>query len=162
MKIGILAFISEESISPAEVARKCEALGFESLFLPEHAIIPVKHRVPYPAGDGTIPEPYAHFPDPFAMRTYYHGALEPGQLNTRADLQSTPHSRTSPRLRSFCPTGVDSERLAPSKRRSKSGLAVVPVLKSSKTVACELSPIRLPLGKFPRSAAVHSPGGLEG
>jgi len=65
MKIGILAFLSEESISPAEVARKCEALGFESLFLPEHAIIPVKHRVPYPAGDGTIPEPYAHFPDPF-------------------------------------------------------------------------------------------------
>jgi len=46
MKIGILAFLSEESISPAEVARKCEALGFESLFLPEHAIIPVKHRVP--------------------------------------------------------------------------------------------------------------------
>ena len=52
-------------MSPVEFARKCEALGFESLFLPEHAIIPVKHRVPYLAGDGTIPELYAHFPDPF-------------------------------------------------------------------------------------------------
>lgn len=65
MKIGILALLSEDTADPARVARKCEALGFESFFLPEHAIIPVKHKVPYPAGDGTIPEPYAHFLDPF-------------------------------------------------------------------------------------------------
>src|ERR1700687_5738839 len=92
----------------------------------------------------------------------YHGALEPGQVNFLAEWQSTPNNRTRPRLRSCCPTGVESARLAPSKRRSKPGLAVVPLLKSSKIVAWELLPIRLPLGKFPRSAVVHSPVGLEG
>lgn len=65
MKIGVLAFTYEETPDPATVARKCEALGFESLFFPEHPIIPVEHRTPYPLGDGSIPEPYAHMPDPF-------------------------------------------------------------------------------------------------
>jgi hypothetical protein len=102
--------------------------------------------------------------DPFlcARPVAYHGALEPGQVNFLAEWQSTPNNRTRPRLRSRCPTGVESARLAPSKRRSKAGLVVVPVLKSSKIVACELLPIRLPLGKFPRSAVVHNPVGLEG
>jgi probable F420-dependent oxidoreductase len=65
MKIGLLAFISENTIDPASLGKKAESLGFESLFFPEHAIIPVHHKVPYPAADGKIPEPYAHFPDPF-------------------------------------------------------------------------------------------------
>ena len=65
MKIGVLAFTNEQTPDPATVARKCEALGFESMFIPEHPIIPVEHRTPYPLGDGTIPEPYAHMPDPF-------------------------------------------------------------------------------------------------
>jgi probable F420-dependent oxidoreductase len=65
MKIGVLAFTYEETPDPATVARKCEALGFESIFFPEHPIIPVEHRTPYPLGDGKIPEPYAHMPDPF-------------------------------------------------------------------------------------------------
>ncbi len=65
MKIGVLAFTNEGTPDPAAVARKSEALGFESLFFPEHPIIPVEHRTPYPLGDGKIPEPYAHMPDPF-------------------------------------------------------------------------------------------------
>ena len=65
MKIGVLAFTNEETPDPATVARKCEEVGFESLFFPEHPIIPVEHRTPYPLGDGKIPEPYAHMPDPF-------------------------------------------------------------------------------------------------
>ena len=66
MKFGVLPFISETSARPDVVAKKCEDLGFESFWLPEHAIIPVKHRTPYPASkDGIIPEPYAHIVDPF-------------------------------------------------------------------------------------------------
>ena len=57
MKFGVLAFISETSARPEAVARKCEDLGYESFWLPEHAIIPVTHKTPYPAGDGKIPEP---------------------------------------------------------------------------------------------------------
>ena len=66
MKFGVLAFISETSARPDAVARKCEDLGYESFWLPEHAIIPVTHKTPYPGGgDGKIPEPYSHIIDPF-------------------------------------------------------------------------------------------------
>jgi len=66
MKIGLLAFVTEQTVDPASLAKKCEALGFESFYLPEHPIIPVTHKTPYPLSkDGAIPEPYAHMVDPF-------------------------------------------------------------------------------------------------
>jgi len=66
MKIGLLAFVTSYSVDPSSLARKCESLGFESFYLPEHAIIPVKHKTPYPLSkDGEIPEPYSQMVDPF-------------------------------------------------------------------------------------------------
>jgi probable F420-dependent oxidoreductase len=66
MKIGLLAFVGAQTVDPAALARKCEALGFESFYLPEHAIIPVEHKTRYPLSkDGEIPEPYAQMVDPF-------------------------------------------------------------------------------------------------
>ena len=49
MKIGILGFITETSIDTMTFARKAESLGFDSFFLPEHPIIPVVRKSPYPA-----------------------------------------------------------------------------------------------------------------
>jgi len=66
MKIGLLAFVTAQSVDPASLAKKCESLGFESFYLPEHAIIPVKHKTRYPLSkDGEIPEPYSQMVDPF-------------------------------------------------------------------------------------------------
>ncbi len=65
MKIGILAWISSYTADPASVAKKCEAAGFESFFLPEHPVFPVEVRTPLPRGDGKIPDFYAHVIDPF-------------------------------------------------------------------------------------------------
>lgn len=67
MKIGIFAMLSEKTIDPVSAARRCEELGFESLWVPEHAIIPVQMKVPYPALDGKVPDPYTRFPDPFVL-----------------------------------------------------------------------------------------------
>ena len=67
MKIGIFAMLSERTLDPVSVARKCEELGFESIWVPEHAIIPVHTKVPYPALDGKIPDAYTRFPDPFVL-----------------------------------------------------------------------------------------------
>ncbi len=65
MTVGLQAFVTETTADPARIARKAEALGFDSIFIPEHPMIPVHHRTPYPIGDGSIPEFYAHMPDPF-------------------------------------------------------------------------------------------------
>ena len=50
---------------PDDLARALEERGFESLWIGEHAHLPATGRVPYPAGDGTIPEPYKHMADMF-------------------------------------------------------------------------------------------------
>jgi probable F420-dependent oxidoreductase len=66
MKIGVLGFVSTNTVDPASMAKRAEALGFESFYLPEHPVIPVKHKTRYPlSADGEIPEPYAHMIDPF-------------------------------------------------------------------------------------------------
>jgi probable F420-dependent oxidoreductase len=81
MKIGIFAMLSERTLDPSYVARRCEELGFESIWVPEHAIIPVNTKVPYPALDGKIPDAYTRFPDPFvllAMMASVTGTLKLG------------------------------------------------------------------------------------
>ena len=82
MKIGLQAFVTDNTANPADVARKAEALGFDSIFIPEHPIIPIHHRTPYPMGDGTIPEFYAHMPDPFVSLALAAGATTRMKLAT--------------------------------------------------------------------------------
>ncbi|HVA12846.1 MAG TPA: TIGR03619 family F420-dependent LLM class oxidoreductase [Candidatus Binataceae bacterium] len=68
MKIGLLAVVNEHSVGPANLARKAEALGFESLWLPDHPVMPVHTTTPLPEtppGKGEIPDHYSHMCDPF-------------------------------------------------------------------------------------------------
>jgi probable F420-dependent oxidoreductase len=68
MKIGFLTVVNERSADPVSLARKAEELGFESAWVPDHAIIPVHTSTPLPEtqpGQGGIPEVYAHMCDPF-------------------------------------------------------------------------------------------------
>ncbi len=74
MKVGLHAFLTESTASPASIARKAEALGFDSMFIPEHLMIPIHHRTPYPFGDGSIPELYAHLPELFVSLALAAGA----------------------------------------------------------------------------------------
>lgn len=83
MKIGLLAFVGPTTANPAVLARKCETLGFESFYLPEHPILPVNHKTPYPlAADGKIPETYANMPDPFVGLALAAGATSKIKLGT--------------------------------------------------------------------------------
>jgi probable F420-dependent oxidoreductase len=82
MKIGLLGFIASYTADPGTIARKCEALGFDALFIPEHPIIPVKHRTPYPTGDGTIPSIYSQMPDPFVSLAFAAAATSKIKLGT--------------------------------------------------------------------------------
>ena len=64
MQLGVFSFNTEYTMPADELARECEARGFESLWLPEHTHIPVSRESPYPGG-GELPEEYVHMSDPF-------------------------------------------------------------------------------------------------
>src|SRR5262249_14239564 len=65
MNVGLVHYLSTAyAIDPAVLAKRAEALGFDSLWLPEHPIMPVRTVTPFPLG-GPIPAFYADFIDPF-------------------------------------------------------------------------------------------------
>ena len=66
MKIGVNMTFSSRSIDVAVIAQKAESLGFESLWLPEHPVIPVHVTTRYQGSpDGAIPPSMSDIADPF-------------------------------------------------------------------------------------------------
>ena len=66
MKIGVSTFPTDYSIDIAVLARRAEELGFDSLWVPEHAILPVGAKTPWPgSAEGVMPKEYADIADPF-------------------------------------------------------------------------------------------------
>lgn len=64
--IGISSFLTDYSIDIAVLAKRAEEMGFESLWVPEHPILPAKTSSPWPGSpDGVIPRVYADIVDPF-------------------------------------------------------------------------------------------------
>jgi len=63
MDIGLLAFPSDLTMGPAELAVAAEQRGFESVFYPEHSHLPVDSG-PWPGGP-VVPTHYAHTLDLF-------------------------------------------------------------------------------------------------
>lgn len=66
MDIAITMFVTHHSIDIITLAQKAEALGFESLWLPEHPVYPVHTATPFPGTpDGSVPDFYKQLVDPF-------------------------------------------------------------------------------------------------
>ena len=66
MNIGVSLFPGQQPIDAAVVAQKAEALGFDSLWLGEHPIIPVHSTSSAPGtSGGSIPDFYSRLVDPF-------------------------------------------------------------------------------------------------
>ena len=66
MKIGVNTRFSSRSMDVAVIAQKAEALGFESLWLPEHIVMPVHVTTRYQGSpDGAIPPSMSDIGDPF-------------------------------------------------------------------------------------------------
>ena len=66
MDVGISTFLTDYSIDVAVLARRAEEMGFESLWLPEHPVIPVGFSTPWPGSPGDpLPKYYADTVDPF-------------------------------------------------------------------------------------------------
>ena len=64
MKLGVTMFATDYAMRPDDLARECEARGFESLWFPEHTHIPASRKSPWPAG-GELPKDYWHTHDLF-------------------------------------------------------------------------------------------------
>jgi probable F420-dependent oxidoreductase len=64
MKIGVLMVFHETTARPGPFAAELERSGFESLWVPEHPVLPVNPQTPFPQG-GPIPDVYAHMSDQF-------------------------------------------------------------------------------------------------
>lgn len=64
MRFGVITFITDQGIGPAELGGALEQRGFESLFLADHSHIPVDAKTPFPMG-GPIPGKYYRVLDPF-------------------------------------------------------------------------------------------------
>jgi probable F420-dependent oxidoreductase len=66
MNIGVSLFPGSQPIDAAVVAQKAEALGFDSLWMGEHPVMPVHSTSPAPGASGeSIPDFYSRLVDPF-------------------------------------------------------------------------------------------------
>lgn len=68
MDIGFLLPATNKAGDLPTLARRVEALGYDSLWIPEHPIIPRGEHTPYPFG-GPLPEHYGRWWDPFVALT---------------------------------------------------------------------------------------------
>ena len=66
----------------AQVAKRAEALGVDSLWVLDRALYPVAPKAPYPVGDGTLPLQYRTTLDPFATLSFVAGQTERVKLGT--------------------------------------------------------------------------------
>jgi probable F420-dependent oxidoreductase len=64
MDVGVLIPTTAQSGDVVEVARQVEALGYHSLWIPEHPIIPIAFNSAMPIS-GRLPEHYGRWVDPF-------------------------------------------------------------------------------------------------
>jgi probable F420-dependent oxidoreductase len=69
MDVGILVATTERTGRIDAIARAVEAVGYESLWIPEHPVIPIGFKTPVPGGVGELPEHYGRWVDPFVALT---------------------------------------------------------------------------------------------
>ena len=83
MNIGISTFPTDYSTDIALLARWAEEMGFESLWVPEHPIIPVQTSSPWPgSADGALPKAYADIVDPFVALARIHRFIQVDGVRT--------------------------------------------------------------------------------
>jgi probable F420-dependent oxidoreductase len=70
MDVGVLMFVTARALPVTDLARACEERGLESLWVPEHPVVPRDYDTRYPLSpDGKMPRPYTELPDAFGVLT---------------------------------------------------------------------------------------------
>lgn len=81
MDIGIFAVLTDRTIDPARLATRVEALDFESLWLPDHIIMPAQTGSQTPGG-GRPAESYRRMGDPLVLLAVAAGVTTRLKLGT--------------------------------------------------------------------------------
>lgn len=81
MKIGVIIFPTEYTISMTELAPALEARGYDTLLVPEHTHIPTSRRTPWPGG-ADLPKEYSHSLDPFVALSFAAAATKTLTIGT--------------------------------------------------------------------------------
>ncbi len=84
-KLGVMMFATRTTMPLPRLAARVEALGFESLFLPEHPVIPERFESEYPGG-GPLPDEYRMMVDPYVGLAAAAGATRSIRLGTSISL----------------------------------------------------------------------------
>jgi probable F420-dependent oxidoreductase len=83
LDIGFLVAPTVQSGDLAEIARAVEARGYESLWIPEHPVIPIMMKTEFPfTSDRKLPEHYGRWADPFVALTVAACATRKIKLGT--------------------------------------------------------------------------------
>src|SRR5437867_10410264 len=84
MHVGILMFVTGRALPVTDLARACEARGIESLWVPEHPVVPAAYETRYPLSeDGKMPRPYIELPDCFATLAAAAAVTQEDRKSTR-------------------------------------------------------------------------------
>src|SRR5206468_1207331 len=76
-------FVTGSALPVTDLARACEERGLESLWVPEHPVVPARHETRYPlSDDGKLPRPYTELPDCFATLAAAAGVTRRLRLGT--------------------------------------------------------------------------------
>jgi len=86
VNIGLMMFATSNTIPVAKLAYEAEQLGFESLFLPEHPVIPVDSQTSFPGGGNELPVEYRQMLDPLVGLAAAAGATQKIKLGTAISL----------------------------------------------------------------------------
>ena len=85
LNIGVIPFATSQTMPIVEFGQQVEALGFESLFLPDHPVLPAQFESPFPGG-GELPDEYRRMLDPLTALAAVAGATETIKLGTAITL----------------------------------------------------------------------------
>jgi probable F420-dependent oxidoreductase len=85
MRLGFGLLQTGKNTGPdnvSRVARRAEELGYDSLWVFDRLLYPVKPQTPYPAGDGSLPDLYRRVLDPVETLTFVAGQTNRIALGT--------------------------------------------------------------------------------
>jgi probable F420-dependent oxidoreductase len=91
MRVGMLLNVNNHTVDPATLARAAEEAGFESLWVGDHPVIPVRTTSPMQGSGEEIPESYAHVSDPFVALSMMAATTTTLKLGTGACILPVRH-----------------------------------------------------------------------